>query len=380
MASVLPLKIFPGFTANGIVSDQVREIAVTFNAEGIEALSGIPDSTVAWADIGTRVTAGSFMVKVPIRLTSLLGFEPFDGERKYHQVTTAAVSVKVNPSSLALEWPIQIMESGIPELVNFYGVSGIANDVVSHARAVKADIVASVTMAGYGASASALTLPQPGYPNGIALFTDGSVTPSHFANPLDSRSTRFVNLYTGVGTFQTAFGQSLVDMTKVPHPSKANMTMGLGVTDVVGPTHMLIPFWQTAIQQLALQTTTSPGNLAGATTNIYSAEALAKAGPSSLTTAAGLAPWRFHIAPQLDAHPYVVANPTKHMWLSLSTTRQGAAWCELAGPSTTFAPRITLLGDGTEEARKSRMVRLFGDLDAGGAAGLPHFAKMYFET
>src|SRR5689334_631424 len=138
MATVLPLKIFPGFTTSGIVSDQVREIAVTFNAEGLAALSSIPDSAVAWADVGTRVTPGSFQVKVPIRLTSLLGFEPFDGERKYHQVTVAAVSVKVNAQSLALEWPIQIQESGIAMLTNFYGVSGIADDVVGHARAVKA--------------------------------------------------------------------------------------------------------------------------------------------------------------------------------------------------------------------------------------------------
>jgi hypothetical protein len=41
---------------------------------------------------------------------------------------------------------------------------------------------------------------------------------------------------------------------------------------------------------------------------------------------------------------------------------------------------ITMLGDGTEEARKTRKVRLFGDLDAGAAAGLPHSIAMYTET
>ena len=52
----------------------------------------------------------------------------------------------------------------------------------------------------------------------------------------------------------------------------------------------------------------------------------------------------------------------------------------MAGPNQTFAPMITLLGDGTEEARKTRKVRMFGDLDAGAAAGLPHCVQMYTES
>jgi hypothetical protein len=94
----------------------------------------------------------------------------------------------------------------------------------------------------------------------------------------------------------------------------------------------------------------------------------------------GFAPWRFWIAPQLAAHPYCVANPTKQMWIALSSSRAGSAYCEMAAPSVQFTPRVTLLGDGTEECVKSRKVRMLGDLDAGAAAGLPHFAQMYFET
>jgi hypothetical protein len=255
---------------------------------------------------------------------------------------------------------------------------------VQHARAAKADMVASVLMAGFtnsslGVTAKALTLPQPGNANGLPLFVDATQT-KHYANPLDATSARFANLFLNAGkiTATDVMGTVLTNMTQVPHPSKANMTLGNEVTDLIGGTSMLIPFWKLAIQALSLETTTSPGNLAAATTNPYSGDTIAKA--TAAIGVSGLSPWRFWIAPQLDAHPYLVANPTKQMWIAISRTRNGAAWCEMAGPNTEFAPVVTLLGDGTEEARKTRKVRLFGDLDGGAAAGLPHFAQMYFET
>lgn len=380
----LPLTIFPGFTSFGVVSDQVKEIATVFNAEGVEALQSIGEKQVAWADVGTRVSKADFKAKIPVRLTSLMGFEPFDGERKYHPVTVASVAVNVAPWSLALEWAIQISSSGVGQLKDFYGISGVANDVVQHARAAKADMVASVIMAGFtnsalGVTAKALTLPQPGQPNGLPLFVDATQT-KHYANPLDINSARFANLFLGAGKITDAgvLGGALTKMTQIPHPSKANMTLGNEVTDIIGGTAMLEPFWKVAIQTLSLETTTSPANLAAATSNPYSAENMALA--ASKIGVTGLAPWRFWIAPQLDAHPYLVANPTKQMWMTVSRTRQGASWCEMAGPNTEFAPMITLLGDGSEMARTTRKVRLLGDLDAGAAAGLPHFAQMFFET
>lgn len=380
----LPLNIFPGFSSFGVVSDQVKEIATVFNAEGVEALQSIGEKQVAWADVGVRVSKADFKAKIPVRLTSLMGFEAFNGERRYHPVSVASVAVNVTPWSLGLEWPIQFMSSGIAQLQDFYGISGVANDVVQHARAQKADMVASVIMGGFtntalGVTAKALTLPQPGLASGLPLFVDASQT-KHYANPLDINSSRFANLYLGAGkiTDVGVMGKVLTDMTQVPHPSKANMTLGNEVTDIIGGTAMLEPFWKLAIQTLSLETATSPASLGVASSNPYSVENMAKA--TSMIGVSGLTPWRFWIAPQLDAHPYLVANPTKQMWITISRTRQGSAWCEMAGPNTTFAPMITLLGDGTEEARKTRKVRLFGDLDGGAAAGLPHFVKKYFET
>jgi hypothetical protein len=378
----LPLAIFPGFTAYGLVSDAAKELAVTFNAEGVEALQTIPEEMVAWADIGTRTTQATFEAKIPIRLTSLLGFEPFEGERHYHNLGSAAVTVKVSPFALNLQWPVQIDQSGIPLLRDALGISGVANDVVQQARAMKADLVASVVAAGFssvtlGVTAKALTIPQPGYASGLPLFSDGTITHSHYSNPLDKNSTTFNNWFYNVGkiTDTGVFGTVLTKMSQVPHPSKLNMTMGLGVTDIVGPPHMLIPFLQLATQTLSLQTTTiSATNLAAATTNIYN--------PAVLTqvNASGALPWRFHIAPQLNAHPYVVAHPTDHFWLAISRARTSGAWCEIAAPTKEFTPRVTLLGDGSEEAIKSKQVRLLGDLDAGAAAGLPHFVSMWCES
>ncbi len=380
----LPLNIFPGFTSFGVVSPQVQEIATVFNAEGVDSLSSIPEKTVAWADVGSRVTKASMSAKIPVRLTSLLGFEPFDGERKYHPVTVASVAVKPSPWSLGLEWPIQITESGIAQLVDFYGISGMAGDIVSHARAAKADMIASLVMAGFtntalGLTALALTLPQPGNASGLPLFVDATQT-KHYANPLDATSARFANLFLGAGkiTDSGVMGTVLTNMTQVPHPSKANMTLGNEVTDLIGGTAMLIPFWQLAIQTLSLQTTTSPANLAAATTNIYNPNSIAEA--SKMIGASGLSPWRFWIAPQLDAHPYLTANPGKQMWLAVSRSKPQSAWAELAGPNTQFVPNVTLMGDGSEMAKVSRKVRMFGDLDAGCAAGLPHFVQKYFET
>ena len=381
----LPLDLFPGFSSVGLVSPAVIALATTFNAEGVSALSGIPPQTVAWADVGSRVTKMSIgQGLIPIRMTSLLGFEKMEGERHYHPLSVSTVKVGVNPYSLALEWPVQVQNSNLADV---YGISGVASDVVEHARAYKADLLASLIIAGMTNSAlsmtaKAYTLPQPGLANGLPLFSDGSTSGStkHYSNPIDSNSKQFANLFLNAGkiTDSGVMSTVLTNMTQVPHPSKADMTLGLQVTDIFGGTNMLGPFLTMALQTLSLQTTTSPGNIGVASTNVFSQEALAKA--NSVISAYGLNSVRYHIAPQLDSHPYIVANPTKQMWFAVSQTRPSLKWAELAGPNTEFVPQVTLFGDGSEEARKSRMIRLIADLDGGVAAGLPHSIAAYFET
>jgi hypothetical protein len=390
----LPFNVFPGFTGYGLVSPDVIEMATVFNAEGVEALSTIPDFSTRWSDIGTRVTQVNLgQAKIPVQLTSILGFEKMDGERRYHPLNVAATMVKVAPYQLNLEWPIQFGEAGAPNrLVDYYGIAGLPNSIVQHARAHKADLLASLIIAGQTNSslsmtASAYTLAQPGYATGLPLFSDGSTSGSttHFSNPLDANSAQFSNLHLLAGkiTDTDVMGTVMTNMFKRPHPSKKNMTMGLGVTDLIGPTNMLIPFYKLAVQTLSLAVGGS--TYAAATSNIYANEMLKRAettGPESMVgvNIPGLSPWRFWIAPQLDSHPYIVAHPTYQMWLAVCGSRAGGAWAEFGGPNTQYVPRITLLGDGTEEAIKSRKVRLLSDLDAGVAASLPHFVDLYFET
>lgn len=397
--NALPVKQFPGFTWSSVISPQVQEIITTFNAESLDALSSVPQKFTAWADVGTKVTPGYGIVKVPIRLPASMAFVPFDGKREYNKLDIAAPAVKVNPLQLNYEWPMVIDQMGNAQLTEFYGASGLAQMVVEAARAYKAQVVASllylgVTSAANSMTASALTIPQPGNANGLPLFTNGTDSAQHYAHPFRADSARFKNLYEGVGTFQSYFQQSLVDMVQVPHPALPNMPLGCQVTDVIGPTWMQIPFWQTAIQTLALQSQTSPFNGVAATTNVNNAKLIEEMGAANFIGASGIAPWRFWIAPQLDNHPYY-KNPTtgadtvhmtdgpgggpSHMWISISHQQGNVqTWGELAAPSKEFTPMIQLFGDGDPQSRAERRIRMISDLDCGVAAGLPHFVKMYF--
>jgi hypothetical protein len=391
LSNGLPVPAFPGFSHYGVVADQVKEIATTFNAESVEALSSVPEKYVAWADVGSRTTPGMFEVKIPIRLPSSMSFQPFDGSRSYNKLDIAAPAVRVNPFDLNYEWPM-VIANGNPQLAEFYGASGLAQTIVGAARAYKAQLVASLLYKGMtntalSLAAEVLTIPQPGFPNGLPLFTDGTDSASHYAHPFNSTSARFNNLFHGVGKFTDdgVFGDVMVNMTQVPHPSLPNMPLGCEVTDIIGPTHMLIPFWQTAVQTLSLQTTTAAGSegVGAATTNIYNPEAIQRLGAAGFVGASGMSPWRFWIAPQLDSHPHLVANPGDHMWLAVSRPEGSGnrdTWAELAAPNKDFVPNVTLFGDADPESRRLRQVRMISDLDAGAAAGLPHFAALYMET
>jgi hypothetical protein len=413
----LPLKIFPGLTWRGVSSPAVLELLTAFNLEALDALGGIPEQAVAWGDIGVGVTGGFTIgqAAIPISLTPLLAFTPFTGERKYKQVTVGRVVTQISAQDLSMEWQLELMKSAAAGAYNF---SGIGASVMAAARVYKCMLLASILSEGFysatlaganGANGYAKTIDQPGYTfaggNALPLFSGGVasdettiITPKHFVNPMDPNSDRFSNAFYGIGkitddacarsvtgqmdTGNDVFGQMLTNMNTVPHPTFPNTTFGLEVTDIIGPPSMRIPFWKSAVKALSLELRNPTGStyVAAATTNAYSAKALEEAGATRLMGPSGLAPWRFWTAPQLASHPYMKANPTKQMWFAVSQSKPGLRYAELAGPTKNFTPKMTLLGDGTEEAIKSRMVRLIGDLDAGGAAGLPHGIQMYTET
>jgi hypothetical protein len=412
-----PLQMFPGFTAKGLVSDAVIEAATIFNTEGLDSLSGIPERALQWAEHGVRVTGGIMagQAKIPVRLSPLHGFEPKSNVRTFNQVLLAAITAQVNPYDLNYEWPLPLQGSPVEKL---YGFEGLAGDILSAARAMKPDVVASLLYEGFysvaisatygasGANGNARTIAQPGQPTGLPLFSGGAasdgltlITAKHYANPLLAGSARFSNLYYGIGkitdmacarttsgdaagqmsTSDPVFGTMLTRMSQVPHPSKLNMTMGLDVTHIVGPTWMKIPFLQAAIQELSLQVGGS--TYAAATSNIFNLKKLRDSGQADQFFGPnGFTPWQFHIAPQLDAHPYALANAGKQFWFAISTTRPNLCWAELAAPTKEFTPRIVLMGENTENAQMHNKIQLLGDMAAGGACGLPHSIAMFTET
>lgn len=406
LENALPLSAFPGFTWSSVVSNQVQEIITTINTEGLGALSAAPDKQIAWADVGTRVSPGIGIVKVPVRLPDSTAFQPFvyGGTREYQNIDVGATVIKAVPWALNYRWPMvwdqignsmQLMvQQADGSLIQFMGAAGIANDIVFGARVQKAQLVASLfykslTSVAMGLTAEAFTLPQPGNPNGLPLFTNGTDSAQHYANPFRSTSGRFKTLYEAYGTFDAMFVPSLVEMTQVPHPTLPNMYMGLEVTDIIGPSWMRDRFFAKAVQTLALQVQTVGLNaVAAATTNIANVELLAKYNANQFIGASNFAPQRYWICPALDSHPYFTANNDANMttgpgggpadmWITIANNKPGLCWAELVAPTAQFTPRMSLFGDGDPTSIDQRAVRLLGDLDAGVAAGLPHGVKMF---
>lgn len=358
--------IFPGFTTIGVVNKVVKEAAVSFNLEAINALNQPPDTIVQWAEVA-GVTPAVFEGRVPIDFTALNGFEPFQGTRSYKQIDVAAINVDVNQWQRNLEWDIRFDQAGNMVLKEMHNVGSYSAAMVAHARAMKARLCATIFMQGTPSLAKALVysgMSSTDIPGaGKSLFNT-----AHLSNPLDAGSRAFSNYYADAGKFDAiamAFTCGL--MQQVPSPVGDAETLGLQVTDIIGPTTMAEPFRQVATQNLFLQVasngaTSNPVNIGAATTNIY---------------ASGSSAVRFWIAPQLNGD--TAAASGKHLWISVSRTLPGARPIEMVGPSKEFMPRIQLMGDGTEMAATTRKIHLLGDLDAGAAAGLPHVVQRFEE-
>ncbi len=360
-------KIFPGFREIGVVNEAVRELAVNFNVAAILALAGVLDDDLKWTDCATGVTPAIFRGKVVLDLTALDGFEQFTGTRNYKQVEVAALQIDDSHWTRDLEWPIRYDDLGNMTLGEIYNSTNWARALVDQARVMKARLAATVLMQGTPSTNKALVYVGNSIPGaGLPLFSSAATTGAHFANPLDAKSRKFDNYHPAAGKIATAYKQCRKDMRSVPSPTMSAETLGMQVTDVVGPTIMEEEFRELAIANLILSTASVGGTGVGAAvSNIYTAA----------TT-----PCNFYISPALDADPYVAANPGKQMWMTFSRKRVGVNAVEMVAPTKEFTPIVKLFGDGSETASLSGMVRLIGDLYAGAAAGLPHGCQRYEET
>lgn len=358
--------IFPGLSVYGAVNPSVQELATTFNMAAINALQQQARAKLAWANF-CGVTAALFKGVIPIDFTALDGFEPYNGTRSFKQIDVAAIEADVQPWQRNLEWDYRISNGGV-QIQQVYNIGNLAGAMVDHARVMKARLAATVLMQGTPSTAKAKVYVGNDIPGaGLPLFSNSATAGQHFANPIDAGSRKFDNYFTAVGEFDsTTFQFTRQKMQAVPSPTLSAETLGLSVTDIIGPTHMEEHFKRVAEQTLNLQAVLSGGQLAAAAvTNIY---------------AAGATAWRYWLAPQLDADPYLQANPGKHLWFSISTELVGAHGIEMVAPTTEFTPVLTFLGEKTEKAIENRKLYLLGDLDAGAAAGLPHVIQRFEET
>lgn len=369
--------IFPGLQTVGIVNASIRELAVAFNLECLSALQEPMEDDLKWAEIA-GVTPAVFEGKVPIDMTNLDGFEDFKGTRYYKDVDVMAIKADVNEYQRNLRYPIKYDQTGNVTLQQIYAAATQGRNIVDHAKVMKPRLAATVFMQGTPSTNKAKVYAGNDIPGaGLPLFSSLATTGSHYANPVDPGSRLFDNYYPAAGPYSpNAFATTRTNMRLVPSATLSAETLGLQVTDMIGPSHMEEPFRAVQLANLYMQVqTVGPSAVAAAPTNIY---------------AAGSTACNYWIAPQLDNDPYLaaykVANPSwtpstlPHLWIAVSRKRKNMRCIEMVAPTKDFTPRITIFGDGSEMAINTKKIHINGDLDAGAAPGFPHVCARYEQT
>ncbi len=413
----LPQVQGPGIA--GLVGAEVAEIVTTFNLESLDAVNVDVSKDNLWASQGTRVTPAVGKAKVPIKFLSSQTVTPYTPgkPRDFGSVDVGVIEIPTSMNQLNYAWVIMPDAAGSMHLLkigdggsyeDFYGATGIAEAMVVAGHDYKANLVASVvyesiTDAASGVTATMLGIPEVGSPLGLPLFTDGTTTAKHKAHPKLIGSADFETLFrpgitnrvgfTGGAYDSTWLEKMVLAMTQVPHPSRPNRTMGLEVTDIVGPTWMKIPFWRAAVSNLILQTSTVGASGVGAgTSNIFNAKTIEEMGADKFIGAGGVAPQRYWTSSLLDNHPYFTNNSSAnmtsgpgggpaHMALSIANQRPGVQnWCELAMRDKDGTPWVTMFGPSDPRSAEERRVRIIGDYDGGARPGLPHFCAMFLGT
>lgn len=359
-------QIFPGFQSVGEVPEALRAGLVIYTAGAWKSLQGSPERIVKWADVA-GVTAGEWTAKIPIDFSLLDGFREDKGrDLDYSQLALTAVDVAGVPFYLAAEAPASLVRAGIP-FTNF-GDQGA--NAITQARRHKARMCGAVVKEGRPGGL-ALTYPQPGAANGLSLFNT-----AHYVNPLKPELGTFGNYYAAAGKFTaTTLEETQLAMQMVPSPTGSQETLGLELTKIVGPSHMMPHFRRVANQTINLEVKQVGANTVAG-------------GVSSVVTA-GDSGWMWEVAPQLDNHPFLVAwkvaNPgwvpadLPHMWVAISESIPGAHLIEMIAPSAAFTPRISILGLGSEHEIKHDKVAIIARMRAGASAGLPHVGAFYYE-
>lgn len=395
------------------IPDAINSLFTLWALDESDALNTDPTPDTAWGERGTIVRPGISKVTYLHALPQTGEMRDFDGKRVHNPIGAVSRTVQPTAKDLSFAMPMVWLDgdngwrlmavTGDGTMVDVLGVNGVGlNGIptiyVNSGRVQKAKQIANLFYTSMYVTSHGVTSPtkftyaQPGNPNGIALFSDGtgaegSGGAQHYANPAFTGGARFRNAFPAYGPFATNFGRSLSQLTQVPNALFPGVRANTTVTDVIGPTRMQEKFWINMIQTLSPQVFSDvTGIAAAATTNPYSVAAALEAAGITQDSFLGRAfgPRRYWIAPQLDDLPYCQNNPNADMWVNLSVgnaaKEKDLTWAKLAANNVTCTPVFRFYGPGDPQAQSARMARYEGDLDIGCEPGAPNRIAVFFEV
>lgn len=178
---------------------------------------------------------------------------------------------------------------------------------------------------------------------GIPLIGSG-----HYIDPNDTALGTFGNLHTGSAFGITNWRAAKKTVRKRRGPG--NYPLDLKINIVLGGTDMEEHFDKVFKRTIILDETGAAG-----VTNI-----------NSSSFEEGVIPV---ITPHLDEHPWLVENPGKHQWWTISTTYRARPFGVLA--ENMGAPTVNVLDIGSEHEIKHESIYIVSRMAMNGCAGFP---------
>lgn len=332
----------PGMTLKGVVNANVRELVTQFGAHLLDALTSGVDMEL---DILANMTpTDALVVKIPINILALNGFEEWSGERDYIDVDLVAMAIEAREWTRNVGYNMRAAMSGA-----YGGFPRIAAQTILEGYKMQGRLIANILKKG---KTEAKTY------QGIPLFVGQNAGTKHLINPLAINGSTFINLYTDrpfTGeNFQ--FAQEVIE--SIPGPD-GEESLGLKLTHVVGGTRMRGHF-KTVLKKSTIMGATrlvdlgggNTGAVAAQETNIWEGEA------------------EYRVSSLLNNDPFLIAHPNGQVWYA-TALNMAARPVEMMGKDG-GAPQVKVRGEGDPIADQKKKVLVEGDLEINAAAGLPH--------
>lgn len=331
----------PGLTLSGVVNANVKELVTQFSSHILECLSAPVDKEL---DILSNMTpTDALLLKIPVNVLALNGFEEWTGERNYQTPDLVATQLEARPWTRNSAYNMRAAMQGV-----YGGFPRIAAQTIVEGYKMRGRLIANVLKLG---STKALTY------QGVPLFVGTGATTKHFLNPLDESVGTFYNLYADrpFNSTNFEFAKGLIRSLKGPDGVES---LGLRLTHVVGGSAMETPFDNLLKKATILgetrQVTIGAADyaLASQETNIHMGGAVSI------------------ISALLDSDPYLLAHPTGQVWYAIASNTM-AKPVEMMGLNG-GAPKVKVRGEGDPIADQKKQVLIDGDLEINAAAGVPH--------